>query len=60
MNKTHKHIWKEAYTETKDGTVLRSYLHCQNKPCDETKIVDGKFEKEFNNTWAGYPAHITK
>lgn len=60
MNEKHKHEWKEMFTEMQDGAVIKSYLRCKDATCDGHKVVDGKFLKEMENTWAYQPAHITK
>ena len=64
----HTHNWGTAFTEMKDGETVKSYLHCRTHDCDLEgeslgvgwKVVNGKFEKETENTWASSAAHITR
>ena len=55
MKKEHVHRWRQAFTETKNGSVVRSFLRCENPDCDEGdgwKAVEGSFnpveKKEYN------------
>jgi hypothetical protein len=63
---SHEHDFHVAFTDTKGTDVVKSFLRCTVPDCDYEselglgwKVVDGAAEKQFENTWAGFPSHIT-